>query len=370
MVPWVGIYGLNWLAAWCSATVAALLMRRRALLATSQHERRASRQIAVLASQLMAVCGVLAASVVLGLQQPHFTQPTGDVRVALLQGNIPQDEKFEMGEGINRSLSWYGRALLSSQAPLLVTAETAIPLLPSQLPPGYLEAIRAPFEAEGSKRAAIVAIPLGSAEYGYTNSVMGFHTEGKPYTYHKHHLVPYGEFIPRGFRWFVNMMHIPLGDFNRGPLPQAPFAWQGERIAPNICYEDLFGEEIGAGFQDEAQAPTILLNLSNIAWFGDTVAIDQHLAISRMRAMEFERPMLRATNTGATALIDHTGRVVHALPRMTQGVLDVTAQGRQGLTPYARWVSVWGLWPLVGFCLFTLVAGFAGLMLQVRRASR
>ena len=117
------------------------------------------------------------------------------------------------------------------------------------------------------------------------------------------------------FRWFTELMNIPLGDFRRGGLAQAPFVWQGQRIAPNICYEDLFGDEIGAGFRNEDEAPTVLLNVSNIAWFGDSVAIDQHLAISRMRALEFQRPMVRATNTGATAVIDHRGRVTHALPR-------------------------------------------------------
>ena len=90
----------------------------------------------------------------------------------------------------------------------------------------------------------------------------------------------------------------------------------------------------------------MLLNVSNIAWFGDSIAIDQHLAISRMRALEFQRPMLRATNTGATVVIDHRGRVSAALPRLTRGVLEAEVEGRNGRTPYARWVSPFGLAPL------------------------
>jgi apolipoprotein N-acyltransferase len=169
----------------------------------------------------------------------------------------------------------------------------------------------------------------------------------QPYQYDKHHLVPFGEFIPPFFRWFTRMMNIPLGDFNRGALGQPPLAWQGQRIAPNICYEDLFGEEIGAGFADAAGAPTLLVNLSNIGWFGDSVAVDQHLAISRMRALEFERPMVRATNTGATAVIDHRGQVTHRLAAHTRGVLHAEVQGRGGpVTPYAWWVARWGLAPL------------------------
>ena len=166
------------------------------------------------------------------------------------------------------------------------------------------------------------------------------------YRYDKHHLVPFGEFVPTGFHWFTRMMEIPLGDFNRGPVGAASFAFRGERIGANICYEDLFGEELAARFADAANAPTIFANISNIGWFGDTIAIDQHLQISRMRSLEFQRPMLRATNTGATAVIDHRGRVTHALPRFTQGVLDGVVQGRTGATPFAWWAARFDLWPL------------------------
>jgi len=141
-------------------------------------------------------------------------------------------------------------------------------------------------------------------------------------------------------------MNIPLGDFNRGAVGQASFEWRGERLAPNICYEDLFGEELGARFSDAATAPTVFVNVSNIGWFGDTVAIDQHLSISRMRALELARPVVRATNTGATVIIDHRGHVQAALPRHTRGVLLGQVEGREGLTPYACWVSRLGLWPL------------------------
>jgi apolipoprotein N-acyltransferase len=141
------------------------------------------------------------------------------------------------------------------------------------------------------------------------------------------------------------MMSIPLGDFNRGAVGQPSFEWRGERLAPNICYEDLFGEELGARFADAQTAPTIMVNVSNIAWFGDTVAIDQHLQISRMRALELGRPMIRATNTGASVVIDAQGRVTDALPRHTRATLMATVQGTEGLTLYARAVAHFGLWP-------------------------
>ena len=121
----------------------------------------------------------------------------------------------------------------------------------------------------------------------------------------------------------------------------------GQRLAPLICYEDLFGEELALRFTRPDQAPTIWVNLSNIAWFGDTLAVDQHLQISRLRALEFERPVIRATNTGATAIIDAQGRVTHRLPAYQEGVLQGEVVGRQAPpTPYARWVGEWGLMPL------------------------
>ena len=255
---------------------------------------------------------------------------------------------------------------------MVVAPETAIPLLPQQLSPGYLEGIAQRY-ASGTQ-AALVGIPLGDPVQGYTNSVLGFSpdTAAQPYRYDKHHLVPFGEFIPPLFRWFTELMNIPLGDFNRGSVGQPSLAWAGQRIAPNICYEDLFGEELGARFIDPAQAPTVFVNMSNIGWFGDSVAIDQHLQISRMRALEFERPMVRATNTGATAIIDHRGVVTHQLPRMTRGVLQGTVEGRGlgaqtgwSITPFAWWVSRWGLWPLWG--LGGLAMAWA---LWARRAAR
>jgi apolipoprotein N-acyltransferase len=330
LAPWIGVYGMGAVAAWL-AMLAALLVR--------QGSRGSWRYwLAVGASAgLLAACNAQSR---LGAPDPGGTS----LRVALLQGNIPQDEKFEGGTGIPLALDWYGRMLRDTDAQLVVAPETAIPLLPAQLPDGYLQALRDTFTS--GSRAALLGIPLGSFDAGYTNSVMGFRTGDGGYRYHKHHLVPFGEFIPPLFKWFTRMMNIPLGDFNRGDVGQPSFTWQGQRLAPNICYEDLFGEELGARFADEASAPTIFVNLSNIAWFGNTVAIDQHLHISRMRALEFQRPMIRATNTGATVIIDRFGQVTHSLPRHTRGVLAGEVVGGTKLTPFARWVSRFGLWPL------------------------
>ncbi|MBO9652516.1 MAG: apolipoprotein N-acyltransferase [Variovorax sp.] len=341
--PWIGVYGIGAVAAAAAALAARALRHARG--------RPFARGIGF-AAVLLFVPALLASGRV--ALHDDASRSQGHLRIALLQGNIPQDEKFIPSGGVATALRWYGEQLQTATAPLVITPETALPLLPSQLPPGFLQAIAARY-ASGSQ-AAIVGLPIGDGQ-GYSNAVIGFRPgETVPYRYEKHHLVPFGEFIPGLFRWFTEMMNIPLGDFDSGGLGQAPFLWQGQRIAPNICYEDLFGDEIGANFRHEADAPTILLNVSNIAWFGDSVAIDQHLAISRMRALEFQRPMVRATNTGATAVIDHRGRVTHELPRLTRGVLEAEVEGRTGITPYAFWVSRLRLWPLWALSLAVVAA--------------
>jgi apolipoprotein N-acyltransferase len=151
------------------------------------------------------------------------------------------------------------------------------------------------------------------------------------------------------------MMHIPLGDFTSGGLLQPPFPVRDQWVMPDICYEDLFGEEIAAQLAHAAAGkpqPTILLNVSNIGWFGNTIAVPQHLQISQMRALESGRPMLRATNTGATAIIDPKGRIVARLEPFTRGALSASVQGYHGLTPY----TCYGNTPLV-VLLVGLLAG-------------
>ncbi len=300
-----------------------------------------------------------------------FTRSAGSVSVALLQGNIAQDVKFQPGTGMIDALRWYGAQLGAATASLVVAPETAIPLLPQDLPPGYWAGLRSLYAQRD--QAALLGMPLRGPHGGYTNSVVALHgdpssTGDTPYRYDKHHLVPFGEFIPPMFRWFTDMMHIPLGDFDRGPLAQASFAWNGQLLAPNICYEDLFGEELALRFADPATAPTIFVNVSNIGWFGNTVVIDQHLNISRMRALEFERAFIRATNTGDTVIIDHEARVTHALPRYTRGVLLGEVQGRQGVTPYVVWVSHFGLWPLWGLVAVVLLPAFVARRSRARDA--
>ena len=351
--PWIGVYGLCALSAYVAMVIAA--------------ERR-SREPVTRKLQV----GILICVAIFGYT--WLTSPSRNISnehralkpisVTLLQGNIPQDLKF--GEGVNHALREYREALMTSTSDLTVTPETAIPLIQQQMPEHYWTQLEAHF-SKGTQ-AALIGLPLAKrSEQGqlhYSNSVVALMAQVTPastasYQYDKHHLVPFGEIVPPLFQWFVRMMNIPLGDFTRGDEVQPNLSLKGERIAPNICYEDLFGEELARSFADPDKAPTLMVNVSNIAWFGDTVAIDQHLNISRMRALELGRPMLRATNTGATAVINAQGQVTHRLPNSVQGALTTEIYGVHGpITPYARWVSAWGLWPLAGLAvLIILIVG-------------
>ena len=331
LAPWVGVYGIGCVAAFVAAWVA---------LGWARGGR--ERAVALVAAAL-----ALGACTAWGPAQ--YTRPVGTLTVSLLQSQVSQDEKFDP-ERIPQALDWARSQLLAAPGDLVVAPETVIPLLPADLDPQYWASIVAHFH-DGTQ-GAVLGLPLGNEEVGYTNSAVGISaaTRTDPqgyYRYDKHHLVPFGEFIPDGFKWFTRLMNIPLGDFNRGPVGAPSFAFRDERIGVNICYEDLFGEELAERFDDGARAPTLFANISNIGWFGDTIAVEQHLQISRMRALEFQRPMLRATNTGPTVVIDAQGHVDAALAHAARGVLNGTVQGRSGLTPYARWACAFGLWPLV-----------------------
>ena len=360
--PWTGVYGMGAIAAFIAMgapLMVSVMMTRRT---------RASWVLfGVGLSLLLLVPGLLTRF------EPSFTQPAGTLKVRLLQGNIPQDEKFMPGSGVQTALSWYAEQLMSNTDPLVVTPETAIPVLPQQLPPAYWQRLSdkyagrpasqgAPMSEPITEKAheknhekapeqlALIGLPMGGANLGYSNSVLALGSAHVKYRYDKQHLVPFGEFVPPFFQWFVRMMNIPLGDFGQQRTHASVLSWQGQRLLPQICYEDLFGEEVAQYFANEDQAPTVLVNMSNLAWFGNTTAPAQHTAISQLRAIEFQRPVIRATNTGLTAFINAQGEVTESMPPFTRGALVGEFEGRTGLTPYAYWTSRWGLWPLWLLC--------------------
>ncbi|MDP2787054.1 MAG: apolipoprotein N-acyltransferase [Pseudomonadota bacterium] len=361
--PVLGVYGVTLLAALSAGALTVIAQSARSAIPCRQPGVGACRQgIADLRSLSFLVVLWLGGW---GLQQIDWTQPTGaPVSVALLQGNISQEMKFRP-EKLDETLRHYARAVLSSQARLIILPETALPVFRSDIPRDYLAMLGDHAQGRGGDvllgipeddgRDASVANPNGSARYYNSVVSLGSSPEGG---YRKAHLVPFGEFVPFGFRWAVDMMSIPLGDFARGDADQPPMAAAGEKLAVNICYEDVFGEErIHA-----ARASTLLVNVSNDAWFGDSWAPWQHMQIGAMRSLEAGRWQLRANNTGITAILDDKGRVRAQLAPFTTGTLSGNAQGRSGETPYL----VWGNWAFLVLLAALLLATFR----RVRRAHR
>ncbi len=289
-----------------------------------------------------------------GLQHVRWTEPQGEpVTVSLLQGNISQDMKWRADQLVN-SLERYAALTLESNSRLIVTPEISIPLYRKEVPASYLAQLAAHArQNDGDILVGMVEVPEDG--HGFYNSMFSFGTSPDQ-SYRKHHLVPFGEFIPLKFLfgWVVNV--FPLSDFSRGGLDQKPMNIAGQRVAVNICYEDVFGEEI---IQQLPEA-TLLANVSNDAWFGRSIGPRQHLQISQMRALETGRYMLRATNTGVTAIINERGIVLQEAEVFTTTALHGLAQGYTGATPYVRFGNslLWGLAGII--LLIALLPVFRG----------
>jgi len=270
-----------------------------------------------------------------GLQQIAWTQPTGEpVSVSLLQGNISQDSKWRK-DRIVHSMETYAKLVEESRGQIIIAPETALPMFHDEVPAAYLARL------SGHARQYDSDLLIGMAEYAptgsgseYYNAMFSLGVSGEQ-KYRKHHLVPFGEFVPLRplLGWIVSILHIPMSDFSRGGLDQQPLSLAGQKVAVDICYEDVFGEEIIR----QLPAATLLVNVSNDAWFGRSIGPQQHLQISQTRALETGRYMLRATNTGVTAIIDERGVVVQEAAVFVATALHGNAQGRGGATPYVRW---------------------------------
>ena len=353
--PFAGVYGLAWLAAFSAAAV-ALMARAK----DTAYDRSAA-----------AVVGLALLAGLLGIAWSHmeWSRPLGNpLMVRLVQPATPQSDKFQpelflpTQDRIQRLASLAPKSEADRPA-VVILPETVLPVFQDQVPEAVWRQWQAAAETMGATfvlgAPLHVATPAGDR---YTNGAIALRPQaaspsaaGNGWHYDKRHLVPFGEFIPPGFHWFVRALQIPLGDFDRGTERQPPLAVDDQFLAVDICYEDTFGEEIAATVaSDGPDAPgaSILVNLSNLAWFGDGWALRQHLWIARMRALETARPVVRATNTGATAVIDAHGQVLGALDPGRPGVLDAEVQGTQGLTPYVRWGNAPILaWTLLGLLL-------------------
>ena len=291
------------------------------------------RERALLGFLLIAISGTGAA-----LRLQNWTRELKrDIDVALVQGAIPQDQKWDR-ELRERSLTHYLQLSASAwQAPLMIWPETAVPAFPTEVPE-MIEQLQT--SARAAHTTLLIGMPTGEPWNGrYFNSVVTFGE--RPAQYDKRHLVPFGEFFPFK-RWLGNLymlLSIPLSDFSAGADQQPLVYAAGYAVGVSVCFEDVFGGEIAATLP----AAAYLVNVSNDAWFGDTIAPHQHLEIARMRALETGRYMLRATNTGITAVIDDHGQVRARAPQFEPTVLRARFAARSGSTPYVKL----GDWPLL-----------------------
>lgn len=278
-----------------------------------------------------------------------FGDPSGaPIRVSLLQGNVPQSMKWEP-EKFAQTLQLYEKLVTQAKGELIILPETALPAPLSRIPPDYVEKLRG--IALSKNANLLIGVPVQENGKFY-NAAITLGVEDAQ-QYRKVHLVPFGEYMPlRGLlAWFYANLTIPMSDFSAGDAVQPLIKVNGQLLGVSICYEDAFARDVLRAMPDA----TLLVNISNDAWFGQSAAAEQHLQLAQMRAIETGRPMLRANNTGITALIDDKGRVTQRLVPWTEGILEVTVQGRKGFTPY----SMWGDLPILLICLAGIGIGTA-----------
>ena len=330
VAPVFGVFGVSLAVAACASLIAAAF-----------HQAIPRKTLAII---LLGVWLVGAA-----LKHIAWSDAVGKpITFSLLQGNISQDLKWRE-DTLAPTLDLYYRMVNTSTAQLIVLPETALPILASNLPKDYLPVIRE--HAKDNQGNVIIGLAereLIHDKIHYFNSAISTGTAPEQH-YRKSHLVPFGEFIPlkSALGWIYNdLLHIPLTDLSSGGTAQTPLLLSGQKIAVNICYEDAFGEEVIR----QLPAATMLVNLTNDAWYGDSLAAHQHLQMAQARALETSRVMLRATNTGATAVIGRDGNVLAEAPLFKQVSLDGEAQGYAGTTLYVRW----GNWPVIGLIFLGL----------------
>jgi len=329
--PVLGVFGAGWLVALSAALLLVLLQGRGRVVS------------------LIALAVIWAGGLLLG--QVNWTSPRGEaIRVALVQGNIAQQDKWQP-EKLLDSLSQYADTSFAlTDIDLIVWPETAIAAFYDQVSENFIPYIEEKLQESGA--TLLTGIPvLDRGSWEYYNAVISL--GGKRTFYYKRHLVPYGEYLP--LRWLfgstLDALAVPNADFSSGNGSQPLLQAAGYPVATSICFEVVFGEEVIQALPEAA----MLVNVSNDAWFGRSLAPFQHLEMARMRARETGRPMLRATNTGISALIDHRGRITAQSPQFVAAVVTGEVEPRQGATPYVRWGNV----PIVVLCAgLLLAAGF------------
>ncbi len=334
--PVLGVYGMGWLAA-VSAGALAQLWQSRGAGAVS------------VIGLVLVLWGAGAA-----LARVDWVEPDGaPLRVALIQGNQPQLTKWDP-EGITRRLDVYRDLTLTRLgADLVIWPENAVTLFYQELREDYFAPLAREAQAAGTD--VILGVPLMDDDgRHYYTTMMAL---GSGQFHRKSHLVPFGEFVPfeDGLRGLITFFDLPMSGFSPGDPAQPPITVAGRPAAVSICYEDAFGMEVIRRLPEAR----LLINGSNNAWYGDSLAPHQHLQIARMRSLETGRPLLRATTNGISALVDHRGQLLDRSPQFQTHVLDGQVQPMRGSTPYV----IWG-----DYGMLSLLAVLGAALLRVCRA--
>lgn len=328
--PILGVYGLSWLCAFTAGGLLWLVQERQ-------------RALPLVLPLVILIWGGGAL-----LDTVRWTTPLDEpVRTTLIQGNVPQSTKWDP-EAVRTRLMRYARLTQQhfDDSDLIIWPENAVTVFYRDIKEAFFDGLAEDLRATGTD--LILGVPLHDEDgVRYYTTLMSL---GSDHTfYRKRHLVPFGEFLPLEgiLRGMIRFFDLPMSSFSSGPDKQPLLQVTGHKVAATVCYEDAFGEEM-IDFLPEA---SMLVNGSNNAWYGDSLAPHQHLQISRMRALETGRPMLRATTNGISALINDKGVILARSRQFQTDTVSGLVQPMQGATPYVRW----GNWPLV-VLLLLLVA--------------
>ena len=330
--PVLGVYGVSWMLLVSAAALIPLVLRQGSATAA-------------------AVLVVMPWVVGFALAQEDWTESAGaPVRTTIVQGGVPQDRKW-LPEQFAPTLNLYRNALLDADdSELIVWPEVAIPAVMHQVRP-YLDLLQSDVAGRRQSLALGILEPHANGRQVY-NSVLLLDGSTEQ-TYRKRHLVPFGEYfpVPDFVREWMRLLALPNTDMQEGADEQPLLVTAGgTRLAAAICYEDAYGSEQLYALPEAA----MLINVSNDAWFGESIAPHQHLQVARMRALEAERSLVRATNNGISAFIDHHGSITATVPQFEFAAMTRDIEPRRGVTPYAT-TGNWPLLVLLGLLLTAAV---------------
>ncbi len=285
-----------------------------------------------------------------GLSQIQWSQPlAAPIKVALIQGNIPQHKKWDLDQ-LLPSLSLYAnRTKENFGTELIVWPETAVSAFQHQVDEAFLQPLEAALKKQGSELVFGV-VRLDKDGQRYYNAMVALGKQRDHY--YKDHLVPFTEYLPFKFLLggLVDFFTIPMSDFTAGGKSKPLMQVGDYQVGMSICYEDAFGDEMAQALPEAAY----LINASNDAWFGDSLAPHQHLQIARMRALETSRYLLRSTNTGISAIVGPKGGLLASSPLLEEAVLKGEIRPMSGATPYARFGNL----SILALLTLMLIIGF------------